>query len=177
MNGDLSLSLSDLRQTLEQRGVFMSLASLSEFVKSGNVAEQLGIGGKGNRLEIPPVVADILADFLPQYRAAKGRLPQAAGMLRSFLKQRTDGALLPVLEVRTSGELTRYGDNAVRLLSEIAETLKQQAIPPVDKLLSMKQAHEETGLPYAILRGIRVKVGNRLYVRRLDCLRVIQEAK
>lgn len=169
----LPLSLSELKRTLEQRGVTMSLTSLSEFVGTENIAELLGIGGKGNRLEIPPVVVDILAEFLPQYRAAKGRLPQAAGMLRSFLKQHTDGALVPVSESRTSGELVKYGDEGLRLLTEIAETLKDSHQPPDDALLTLKSAHAQYGIPYAVLRSLRVKVGSRLFVKRSAILRYI----
>lgn len=173
----LSLSLSELRKSLEQRGITMSLPSLSEFVKTGNIAELLGISGRGNRLEIPLVVVDLLAEFLPQYRQAKGRLPQAEGMLRSFLKQRTEGTLIPVSESRTSGELTRYGEEMIQLLSEIAETLKNHVQPPDDALLTMKAAREQFGVPLSVLRGLRVSVGGRKYVRRRDVLKWIEELK
>lgn len=90
----------------------------------------------------------------------------------AYLSKQT--ALVP-LSNSGIAPIQQLGEDAVSLLHRIAEALERQ--PPADKLLSMKQAHEETGLPYAILRGIRVKVGNRLYVRRLDALRAIQEAK
>lgn len=161
-----SLSLSQLRETLEKRGIAMSLSALSEFLKTEDIAALMEIGGKGNRLEIPPGVVEILSEFLPQYRAAKGRLPQAAGMLRSFLKQRTDGGAIAVTEFRGSEE--------IRLLAEIAETLKQRTEPPPDALLTLKQAHAEYGIPLHVLASLRVKVGRRWFVKRSAVLRFIQ---
>lgn len=164
--GNASLSLKQLRETLELRGIGMSLSALSEFLKTEDIAELLQIGGGGNRLEIPPGVVEILSEFLPQYRAAKGRLPQAAGMLRSFLKQRTDGALVPVTEFRETEEL--------RLLAEIRDALQQRAIPPPDALLTAQEAREAHGLPLPVFRTLRVKVGRRWYVKRSTVLRWLQ---
>lgn len=89
-----TLSLSQLRETLETRGIGMSLSALSEFVKTGDIAELLRVGGKGNRLEFLPETVDILAEFFPRYKEAKGRLPQAPAMLRSFLKPDNSTALV-----------------------------------------------------------------------------------
>jgi hypothetical protein len=142
-SNDLSLlTLSELRESLKLRGIDMGLSTLSEFIKTGDIAEQLRVGGKGNRLEFHPQTVDVLAAFLPQYRKAKGRLPQAAAILRAFLKQDESSALIPVsdfLESPKGATLTQYGDEGLRLLSEIVETLKK-AVPPDDALLTADQA-------------------------------------
>lgn len=135
-----TLSLSELRDSLAERGVVMSLSALSEFVKSGDIAAQLRVGGKGNRLEFCAETVDVLAAFFPQYREAKGRLPQAAPMLRSFLKPDNSEALVPVPEFRREAELARYGDEGLRLLREISETLKQVSPPHEDALLTAEAA-------------------------------------
>jgi hypothetical protein len=108
----------------------------------------------------------------------------AEGHLSGKLTPKTAAAFLSdkaaiVVLPQSGNELTQIGNDAVTGIARIVELLERHNAvnPPADKLLSMKQAHEETGLPYAILRGLRVKVGNRLYCRRSDCLRVIQEAK
>ena len=98
MNDNLhTLTLSELRQRLEERGTTMALSSLSEFVQSGDISEQLRVGGTSGRREFLPDSVDILAAFFPEYKRAKGRLPQAAEMLRSFLKGGNDSetALVP----------------------------------------------------------------------------------
>lgn len=169
-----SLSLSELREALEQRGFPMALNTLSEFLATDDVAAQLGVGGKGNRLEIPPIVADILAEFLPRYKAASGRKPQRAAMLRSFLQQRTSGALVPVSEFRGEGELTKYGDNAIRLLARLVE-LQEAQPPPDDALLTPKEASARYGIPGHIVETLRFKIGRRWYVKRSSVLKWIQE--
>jgi hypothetical protein len=175
-----SMSLSDLRESLESSGINMALNSLSEFLGTGDVAEILGIERKGNRLEIPPGVANILVEFIPQYKSARGRLPQMPAMLRSFIQQRTDGGgLVPMAssEFRGSLQITKYGDGAMELLSEIRDILKEKQMPPEDTIYTLIEARRQFPLlSIAVLRGIRVKIGNRLFVRRSDCLRVIQEA-
>lgn len=102
-----NLSLSDLHQTLNQRGIAISYTSLSEFISADDIAEQLQSKNVRNRKEFPKEAADVLAAFLPEYREVKGRLPQAARLLRSFLNNRN---------------MSRQA-----LPSEIAETPKQSA--------------------------------------------------
>lgn len=46
---------------------------------------------------------------------------------------------------------------------------------PPDALLTLKQAHAETGVPYAVLRSLRVQVGGRKMVKRSAVLRWIAE--
>lgn len=66
-----SLSLKGLHAALEERGVRVPYSSLSQFIALGDIAEQLGVGGKGNRREFPPEAAEILAVVLPKFEAAK----------------------------------------------------------------------------------------------------------
>lgn len=70
-------------------------------------------------------------------------------------------------------QLTMTNDQ-IALFAQLVTTV---APPPDDALLSMKAAHELTGIPYGVLRGLRVEIGKRLYIRRSDALRLIQEAK
>lgn len=95
-----SLSMRDVLAELNARSVDISYDSLSDLVKAGDISEQLSVTGTGARKEFAPVVVDIIAEFWPQYRQAKGRLPQAPDMLRSFLstrRTRTTGTeLVPI---------------------------------------------------------------------------------
>ena len=91
------LTLSELRQRLEDRGIKMALSTFSEFVQSGDISEQLQVGGTSGRREFLPDTLKILTAFFPEYKKAKGRLPQASEMLRSFLKGRknSETSLVP----------------------------------------------------------------------------------
>ncbi len=86
------LSLRDVASRLNERGVEIGYSTLSEFVKTGDIADQLGVGGSGQRREFHADVVDILAAFFPEYRENGGKTPQAPAMLRSFL--RTQNALI-----------------------------------------------------------------------------------
>lgn len=168
-----TLSLSELRETLKTRGIDMSLPSLSEFVKTGKIGEVLGISFKGNRLEIPAGVAEILATFFPRYREAKGRLPQAESMLRSFLKQHTEGDSLVVSEITQTPQLLAQ-ERHTEALNRHSEALSRQPIE--DNLLTLTDAHREfPRIPLAVLRGLRVPVGRRLLIKRSSILRYIAE--
>lgn len=136
-----ALSLRELSETLKLRGVDISYSALSEFVGTDDIGEQLHVGGKGNRKEFPSEAADVLAAFLPEYRTAGGRLPQAARLLRSFLSRRggaSDGALVlaahkespSAVEIaealgRAQGEALRWTqDDQVFTAAEAADFLR-----------------------------------------------------
>ncbi len=89
-----TLTLQQLQQELAGRGIFIGYSSLSEFIKTGDVADQLGAGGGGSRRAFHPDALEVLTHFLPEFRAAGGKVPQAPAMLRSFLKQRNSGDMV-----------------------------------------------------------------------------------
>lgn len=90
-----TMTLKQLAEALDARSVGISYTSLSELVNAGDIAEQLGVTGGGNRRAFPREVADILTAFLPQFRQAKGKASQAPDMLRSFLTK-PQSALVPI---------------------------------------------------------------------------------
>ena len=159
-----TLSLSELRERLEARGVKMSLPSLSEFVKTDNVAEILNVAGKSNRLEIPVDAVDVIAAFWPEYKAAHGTLRQSAAMLRSFLNRlNSEGGAISVLS-----------ESPNPLISEFRELFKA-AIPPLaDKFLTLREAKEETGLFLWQLKTLPRYDGK---VSRLDAQNLLRQRK
>lgn len=171
-----TLSLSELRERLEARGHKMSLSALSEFIKTGDIAQQLRVGGKGNRLEFLPDTLEVLLAFFPQYKAANGKLPQAASMLHSFLKQENTA----LVKADRAGSLVPLFSESreVELLREISETLKARQEPPEDRLLTYKQARAEFGLSQKRLGELpRIKDGRGYKIWRSDVLRKITEMR
>ena len=87
----------------------------------------------------------------------------------------SQNAIIDVDEIN-GGILANSHQTPVALLSRLVELAERQSnAPPDDELLTMAQARERYGVPVAILRGLRVTVGKRRYVRRNDVLRFIQE--
>lgn len=90
----LPMTLRDAANALRAQDVEIGYSTLSELLKTGDIAQQLGLGGAGNRREIHPDAVAVLAAFLPEFRAAGGKTPQAPAMLRGFLRQRAEGLVL-----------------------------------------------------------------------------------
>jgi hypothetical protein len=164
-----TLSLSELRETLEARGVSLSLSALSELIRTGDIGELLHIGGKGNRKEFPPDAVDVLAAFWPRYKEANGRLPQAPAMLRGFLKQENSGLIALVPAASEFSETLKLADGAAldrhtQALVRHAEAL--EALPaPDDRLLTLKEAHALYGVSLAALHTISFREGGRRKVK------------
>lgn len=81
------LSLTALHTALTERGVQMPYSSLAQFIGLGDIAEQLGVGGKGNRREFPRWSVDFLADFLAWYTTAGIKKELAPDAVRHRLAQ------------------------------------------------------------------------------------------
>lgn len=183
-----TLSLRDLHQALNDRGVKISYSALSELIGTGDITEQLMIEGGGNGRRIQPPVVGILAEFLPRYRGAKGRLPQAPDMLRAFLvrgnpESNGSGALvhqapavpmpLPDLE-RLCVALERAERTLLSSLE--AHTRVLSALPaPEDALLSAEAVRALVPMSAAWLKVNvpSVKCGRRRLWRRSEVLRFI----
>lgn len=84
------LTLKQLHQGLDARGVKMSYSALSEFLSWDDIAQQLDAGGAGNRREFPSVTVDTLARFWPAWKESGGRKPNAAAFLRRFVAAGSD---------------------------------------------------------------------------------------
>lgn len=194
-----ALSLRDLHAALEARGVAVSYKTLSEFTGTGDVGELLGAGGGANRRTFPTAAADVLAAFLPRYKEARGRLPQAPEMLRAFLRSssgelvnpaggedgtglvRATTATLPATlrEFTSSGEpgTARELLGALRDLAAAvrAQTERQQAQPAgADRALTRHQAAELLACsPRAVGRYVEALPGRRNVFRESDCRRYL----
>lgn len=82
----LSLSLRELHELLNQRGVDVSYSTLSAFINyDADIANLLGVSGGKNRREFPPQAVDILAAFWPIYQDRGGEKPKAYKILREVL--------------------------------------------------------------------------------------------
>ena len=143
------LTLSKLLAALKERGVEMSLSTLSEFMSSGDVAEQLGAGGDGSRREFHPAVAVVFAEFYREFQQARGKKPQAPDMLRSFLKQRMSPG-------------TGLVSASKPVVSGISESMKPEQVAAVqgraqglamtEKVLTAKEAAEILHISTRMLR-------------------------
>ena len=142
-----SLTLQQLHAELTARGVPIGYSALSEFLKTGDISDQLKSGGAGNRRAFHPDVAEILAAFFPEYRAAGGKSPQAPAMLRSFLKQRNntgDGfALVPQI-----AETAKQADSIA-----VAEAQgRAQGLAQSERVLTAKEAADVLSVSVRQLR-------------------------
>ncbi len=146
-----TLTVRELSESLKLRGVEMSYSSLSELLNTDDIAAQLHIEGGGNARRILPDVVDVLAAFLPHYRQAKARLPQAASMLRAFLSQgevqanSETGALATVRQF--SQALTVY--DPLRLAREQG---RAQGLAMTERVLTARQAADVLQLSVRQLR-------------------------
>ena len=81
------LSLRDLERALNERGVKMPYSSLSAFIQLGDVSEQLGVSGQGNKREFPHWTAGFLAEFIPWYQKTKLNKELVPDAVRNRLSQ------------------------------------------------------------------------------------------
>ena len=143
------LTLSKLLAAIKERGVDMSLSTLSEFMSSGDFAEQLGAGGDGSRREFHPAVAVVFAEFYREFQQARGKKPQAPDMLRSFLKQRMSpgNGLVPVKKAVVS-------DNSESMKPEHVAAVqgRAQGLAMTEKVLTAKEAAAVLHISTRLLR-------------------------
>jgi hypothetical protein len=86
MNAELSLSLRELHELLNQRGINVSYSVLSSFLNfDKDIANLLGVSGGKNLRKVPAQSVDILAAFWPLYQEAGGQKPKAYALLRRVM--------------------------------------------------------------------------------------------
>lgn len=170
MNEELhTLTLSELRERLKERGVEIGLSTLSEMIKDGDIAEQLDAQRKGNKLLFPPDAVTVLAAFLSHFRETPN-LKNAArpDALRAFLKKQDGQELTAMPNVPVpSTHLSDIRENA-NIGLEIVRAMQQVGvIPPIeDRLLTLKEAATEYGVSMAVLHKMSVLEGGRRKVKR-----------
>jgi hypothetical protein len=160
-----SLTLSELRETLNRGGVKIGLSTLSEMITDGDVAEQLGAERRGNRLLFPPDAVTVLAAFIPHFREdAKVTNAGRPESLRAFLHTQGKGqnALVPAAGTSLSDirETADIGQQIVTAMQHVG------LIPaPSDRLLTIKQAMSEYGISEGTLHKMSVKEGGKRKVK------------
>ena len=126
------LSLKNLHAALEERGVSRPYSSLSQFLALGDVAEQLGAGGRGNRREYPPETVDFLAVLIPEFEGKKLHKDHAPGFVRHRLAQ-----------LRQSHNSITVVPDAYDIISSEDFVSSELAPIPSQALLGMKQTMDE----------------------------------
>ena len=143
------------------------------------------LGGEASHPQYP---AERLPLFyrLAQEHAAGVVTPKtlAARFRSEFGKRNSDTENRIADSAQQAGAMVRLSESAPRALDAVERytvalerhAAALEAFPaPDDELLTMAQARERYGVSMSILRGLRVTVGKRRYVRRSDVLRFIQE--
>jgi len=132
----IRLTLSELRERLQDRGVKMGLSTLSELINDGDIAEQLQAERDGNKLLFPIRALDTLAAFIPEFRGNPKFTNQARPeALRSFLHRDSRNLL------RASEELSEFrGKPEIELLAEIRGILKEQQVDLSDEVFTAQEA-------------------------------------
>ncbi|MGI4791664.1 MAG: helix-turn-helix transcriptional regulator [Janthinobacterium lividum] len=185
---DAPISLKDLRAALEMRGVSRPYSSLSQFLALGDIAEQLGTGGKGNRREYPPETVDFLAVLIPEFEAKKLHKDHTPGFVRHRLAQlRQSHNSITVVpnaydiissEDFVSSELALISSQSVHRLTQTIEDFitAVKDIAPVreDRLLTRIQVAELLACSPGAVRK-RVKPVGRGVWRWSDVMRYIRD--
>lgn len=126
------ISLKNLHAALETRGVSRPYSSLSQFLALGDIGEQLGAGGKGNRREYPPETVDFLAVLIPEFEGKKLHKDHAPGFVRHRLAQ-----------LRQSHNSITVVPDAYDIISSEDFVSSELAPIPSQALLGMKQTMDE----------------------------------
>lgn len=186
-----TLTVKEMAERLKAAGIEISYKTLSDLLNTGDIGEQLGITGDRNARHIPAVAVQLLIEFIPQYRENKGRLPQAAAMLRNFrelLNSQTSGEVEQItstsqlLSVRSSAAVTSLPpadlmERYVTALTRHADRLEQTSAPD-DAFLTAEQAARLLACkPDKIARYVKGIEGRRGVWRRSDVLEYIAEQK
>ncbi len=143
-----ALTLRQIVEALGARGVEIGYTTLSEMVGTEDIAEQLGVSGGGNKKAFPPAAVEVLATFLPAYRSAKGKLPQAPGMLRAFLGRAMAGGAST-----SSTAITEFRRNSETVSIEMAEAQgRAQGLAAGERVLTAQEAAEYLRISKRLLR-------------------------
>lgn len=165
------LSLSELRERLNERGLKIGVSTLSELISDGDIAEQLGAQRKGNKLLFPPDAVDVLAAFIPSFRENpnfKNAARPAA--LRNFLQGNSAPPESTALTLSDIREKAGVGLEIVQAMQQIG------LIPaPDDKLLTLEEARELYGVAPSTLRKLSVKDGGKRRVKRSAVLLYLRD--
>jgi hypothetical protein len=152
------LTIREVADALALRDVKLSYSSLSELLNTDDIAEQLGVQGGGNARKILPGVVDILADFWPQFKANKGRLPQAARMLKAYLQLRQDSSSEALVPVPPPGSLVPVQQFAhtpepqPNPMEIAAVQGRAQGLAMTEKVLTASEAAEHLKISVRLLR-------------------------
>lgn len=151
-------AIAELTQT--NYGVLRRYAELPQIQEKFGAERQAG--AKGVRWP-----AASLSDWrnLTEAHAAGTVTPKTVA---AYLSQST--SLVP-LSNRGIASIEQLGGDAISLLEEIRDALCRET--PDNALLTEKQAKEQHGIPRHVFLSLRVRVGRRWYVRRMDVLRWI----
>lgn len=150
-----TLSLQQLHAALKERGLPIGYSTLSDFLGTGDIAEQLGISGSGSRRSIHPDIVDVFAAFYPEFKAAGGKVPQAPAMLRSFLKQRNSTDLRNSTNLTIIGETTSLVpvNQSVEIQVRLSEVQgRAQGLAQAEQVLNAKEASSKLGISVSMLR-------------------------
>ena len=149
-----TLTLRGLCDGLNARGVPIGYTALSELIASGDMAAQLGMAGTSGRREFPAAALDVLASFLPVYREAKGRAPQAPNMLRAFLGQSEGNQIVPSPTLSALSETPKPGPLSLGDLTALAEAEgRARGLAEADAVLTAKDAAAFLGVSPTLLRA------------------------
>ena len=176
------LTYTRVHEALTADGLRMPKSTFLALMATGDIAEQMGVTGSGNRKGVPAASVELLRTFLPLYISA-GSTPRAApNLLRAHIQGRPPDAPPLVSENReprneTSDIIPAALGQVAMLnarLGELVEAVSHAALsaPTEDRLIGGEEASELLHCrPRAVSRYVRpVRPG---VFRRSDILRYI----
>jgi hypothetical protein len=132
------ISLRDLHVALTRNSVSIEYTRLSDLLSQGDIAEMLRATRKGTRLQFPTDAVELLTAFIPAFRQAKMKVPQAPGFLRGFLKREN----VEIVQVRDIRQITKESSapptHEERL--ELARAAAYAARPANEVILTAQEA-------------------------------------
>lgn len=144
------LSLTQLHEQLTTAGIDIAYSSLSQFINNGDIADQLGVGGKRNRRTFPAWSAGFLKVFLPQFMESKMGSSMAPDAMRHTLQKFRGNEPEPLRYELTSRHPRPTGLSPISPLSaqastetalmRLADLLTERANAPEDRLLTAEEA-------------------------------------
>jgi hypothetical protein len=134
-----TLSLRELHELLNQRGIEVSYSTLSAFINyDADIANLLGVSGGKNLRKFPTHAVDVLATFWPIYQEAGGQKPKAYALLRRVV----DGGSAVLGSLEPSGSLVRQtvepGSLEVRQTEELRG--RAEGLASTDEVFTAEEA-------------------------------------
>lgn len=147
------ITLKQFHEALEAMGFEIGYSTLSAFVKTGDIAQQMGARKSQNRLEFPVSSVQMFAEFLPEFKAAKGKLPQAPDMFRSFLKHKNSHSIqLNGPQNGVSLDLMRIPEQPVPVMAIAEAQGRAQGLAQSERVLTAKEAADLLHISVRMLR-------------------------